>query len=130
MNPADLPLVYACSGCSSAAQMANDMALRLTREGLAEMSCIAGVGGQVPALVRVALSGRPILALDGCRLACVASCLQGVGVRADAQVQLAEWGVMKRKHCDYDPAQAESLWPKVCATARQLKHRATDRSED
>jgi len=28
----ELPLVYSCSGCSSAAQMANDLAVRLDRE--------------------------------------------------------------------------------------------------
>jgi len=44
MKP-DLPLVYSCSGCSSAAQLANQLAIRLDREGLAETSCIAGVGG-------------------------------------------------------------------------------------
>mgnify|MGYP000305313313 CR=1 FL=1 len=58
----NLPLVYSCSGCSSAAQMANHVALRLDREGEAEMSCIAGVGGNVPHLVNIARSGRPILA--------------------------------------------------------------------
>lgn len=42
-----LPLVYACSGCSNVAQLANDLALRLDRARLAEMSCIAGVGGDV-----------------------------------------------------------------------------------
>ncbi|WP_258292173.1 putative zinc-binding protein, partial [Escherichia marmotae] len=30
------PLVYSCSGCSSAAQMANHLALRLDRAGQAE----------------------------------------------------------------------------------------------
>src|SRR5690606_2179578 len=60
------PLVYSCSGCSSAAQMANQLALWLDREGAAEMSCIAGVGGGVTGLVRTAQAGRPILALDGC----------------------------------------------------------------
>ena len=45
-----LPLVYSCSGCSSAAQMANHLALRLDRAGAAEMSCIAGVGGGVAAV--------------------------------------------------------------------------------
>lgn len=35
-----LPLVYSCSGCSSAAQMANCLALELDRKGVAEMSCI------------------------------------------------------------------------------------------
>ena len=39
------PLVYSCSGCSSATQMANHIAVKLDRQGEAEMSCIAGVGG-------------------------------------------------------------------------------------
>ena len=72
------PLVYSCSGCSSAAQMANALAVRLDRDGTAEMSCIAGVGGAVIGLVKTAQSGRPILALDGCVLACAAACLMAV----------------------------------------------------
>jgi uncharacterized metal-binding protein len=39
------PLIYSCSGCSSAAQMANYMAIQIDRKGIADMSCIAGVGG-------------------------------------------------------------------------------------
>ena len=46
-NGLAFPLVYSCSGCSSAAQMANYLALQLDRQGEAEMSCIAGVGGNV-----------------------------------------------------------------------------------
>ncbi|MBS3959615.1 MAG: hypothetical protein KGZ52_09465, partial [Xanthomonadaceae bacterium] len=42
MKRSDLPLVYSCSGCSSAAQLANRLALMLDRDGEAEMSCIAG----------------------------------------------------------------------------------------
>src|SRR3990167_1039811 len=76
----DLPLVYSCSGCSSVAQLANRLALELDREQVAEMSCIAGVGGGVPALVKKALSGRRIIALDGCALRCVHSCLARVNV--------------------------------------------------
>ena len=63
--PAPTPIVYSCSGCSSAAQLANHVALRLDRCGAAEMSCIAGVGGDVPHLMKTARSGRPIIALDG-----------------------------------------------------------------
>ncbi|HAQ85985.1 MAG TPA: zinc-binding protein, partial [Pseudomonas sp.] len=47
MSKPRLPLVYACSGCSNVAQLANTLAVRLDRAGLAEMSCIAGVGGRV-----------------------------------------------------------------------------------
>ena len=105
-----LPLVYACSGCSSAAQMANDLALRLDRSDLAEMSCIAGVGGDVKPLVRTALSGRPILALDGCRLNCVKSTLARHGVEPARHVMLAEHGVRKTLHADYDAEEADRVY--------------------
>lgn len=66
MEETKAPLVYSCSGCSNVAQGANRLAVRLDREGLAEMSCIAGVGAGVFPIVRIAKSGRPILAIDGC----------------------------------------------------------------
>lgn len=104
------PLVYSCSGCSSAAQMANHLALRLDRDGAAEMSCIAGVGGGVTGLVRTAQSGRPILALDGCALRCVEACLARAGVIADRHVMLADHGVRKRKHADFDENEAATVY--------------------
>ena len=78
-----LPLVYACSGCSSAAQLANHVAVRLDRSGVAEMSCIAGVGGDVPSLLKTVRSGRSIIALDGCPLVCVKSSLARHGIAPD-----------------------------------------------
>lgn len=51
-NHNELPLVYSCSGCSSIAQLANQVAVQLDREQVAEMSCIAGVGGGVKSLVK------------------------------------------------------------------------------
>jgi uncharacterized metal-binding protein len=93
MSP-ETPLVYSCSGCSSAAQMANHLALRLDRDGAAEMSCIAGVGGGVPGLVRTARGGRRILALDGCVLACARACLASVGLVPVRHLVLGHYGVM------------------------------------
>lgn len=108
------PLVYSCSGCSSAAQMTNELATRLNREGIAEMSCIAGVGGGVKSLVRKAQSGRRILAIDGCKLQCVKACLSRAGVTADEHIVLGDHGVKKRYNQSFDPDEAE----KVYATAR------------
>jgi len=105
-----LPLVYSCSGCSSAAQMANHVAVRLDRSGMAEMSCIAGVGGNVPHLVRIARSGRPILALDGCPLECVRSCLAQRGIEPSRHLLLHEHGVKKRQHDDFDAGQAQQVY--------------------
>ncbi len=122
-----LPLVYSCSGCSSAAQMANHLALQLDRAGAAEMSCIAGVGGGVAGLVRTARSKRPILALDGCVLTCVSACLANAGVVADAHLVLSDYGVKKRKHADFDGAEAAVLYrEQVLPAAQALAGRNDD----
>lgn len=112
------PLVYSCSGCSSAAQLANHVALQLDRRGVAEMSCIAGVGGDVPHLLKTARSGRPIIALDGCPLVCTKSVLARHGIGVDRHYQLHEYGVKKRVHEDFDPAQAAEVLARVEADQR------------
>jgi uncharacterized metal-binding protein len=114
------PLVYACSGCSSAAQLANHVAVRLDRSGIAEMSCIAGVGGDVPSLVKLASSGRPIIALDGCQLACARHCLLRHGIQPSQHHELQLYGVRKRLHQDFDPDQAELVLLRVRAGIQQL----------
>ena len=100
--------------------MANQLALQLDRAGLAEMSCIAGVGGGVEGLVRTARSGRRIVALDGCVLHCVQACLAQAGVEPDVHLTLSEYGVKKRKHSDFDPDEArrvliEQVEPRIAA---------------
>lgn len=115
------PLVYSCSGCSSSAQMANHLAIQLDRDGLAEMSCIAGVGGGVLSLVNMARSGRPILALDGCALSCARACLQQAGVEPTTHVLLNAFGVKKRKHVDFEADEAERIYAdEVAPAARAL----------
>jgi uncharacterized metal-binding protein len=115
-----LPLVYSCSGCSSAAQAANYIALKLDREGDAEMSCIAGVGGNVPHLVNIAGSGRPIIAIDGCPLACALHCLSERGLSADLHLLLHEHGVKKQYHAEFDHAHADLITDDIAVKARQL----------
>lgn len=112
---ASFPLVYSCSGCSSAAQMANHVALALDRMGSAEMSCIAGVGGDVPSLVKLARSGRPVLVIDGCPLVCAKSCLARHGIEPDKHWQLGEHGIRKRYHAGFEPAEAEAMVARIAA---------------
>lgn len=116
-----LALVYACSGCSSAAQLANHVAVQLDRRGVAEMSCIAGVGGDVPQLVKVATSGRPVVVLDGCALTCASNCLARHGVSADRHYQLQEFGVRKKLHADFDPLQAQRVFEQVRGDLQEIE---------
>lgn len=103
------PVIYSCSGCSSAAQMANYIAIRIDRKEIAEMSCIVGVGGNVKSLVKTAKAGRKIIAIDGCPLACSKACLSNHGIQADLHVELTQHGVKKVKHVDFDMEQANKM---------------------
>lgn len=108
-NFQQIPLVYSCSGCSSAAQMANYIAIKLDRLQIAEMSCIAGVGGNVKKLVKTAKSGRKIIAIDGCPLACSKACLSNHSLEAEVHIDLSKFGVSKNQHEDFDKERAEEL---------------------
>lgn len=120
MDQATKPLIYSCSGCSSAAQMANYIAVATDRTGDAEMSCIAGVGGNVKKLVKTASSGRKIVVLDGCPLACAKACLSNHGIAPSVHIELSKLGVKKVQHGDFDPAQAQDILVSVLNIIREI----------
>jgi uncharacterized metal-binding protein len=97
--------------------MANHLALTLYHEGRAEMSCIAGLGGDVPSLVRTAKKaaedGRPIVAIDGCALACVQHTLERHGITATVCHELQQYEVRKIKGQDFDPDEANEVLEQV-----------------
>lgn len=115
MSRAQPPLIYSCSGCSNVAQLANTLAVRLDRAGLAEMSCIAGVGGDVKTLVKKAQSARPMLVIDGCNLHCAKACLARHHVQADVHITLSDFGLRKRYGEDCSPAEADALFAELSA---------------
>ncbi|WP_196138726.1 putative zinc-binding protein [Aliikangiella sp. G2MR2-5] len=94
------PIVYACSGCSNLALMANDIALNMNRDGIAEMSCISGVIGKVAPIMKIAESGRPIIAIDGCSLSCTKACIDASGLELALHIDLSSFGLEKRSNQD------------------------------
>lgn len=104
--------------------MANDLALRMGDDGVAQMSCIAGVGGDVPSLVKLATSGRDIIAIDGCPLACARSCLARHSVTPNHHVVLSDLDVRKRAGA-YDPAQFETVLAGIVEQLRLVPTGAT-----
>ena len=108
-DKANLPLVYCCSGCSNTAQMANYVALQLDKRGLAEMSGSAGVAAGIPSLLKIARSGRPVIVLDGCPIACAKKSLAQHGITPDDYLQLSSYGVKKRYYLEVDLDKAEMI---------------------
>ena len=88
-------VVYACSGCSDAGELADRIARQLTREGAAEMSCLAGIGGRVKPLVNRANSAERILAIDGCPLNCTRHTLELAGFKHFDHFELHKIGLRK-----------------------------------
>lgn len=92
----DKPIVYSCSGCSNLAQMAHNISLTLDSDGIAQMSCVAGVIANIEPLMALAKSGRPIIALDGCQLACTKTCLAKSDIKIDHYFTISDLGFDKR----------------------------------
>lgn len=119
------PVVYACSGCSDAGELADRIARRLTREGAAEMSCLAGIGGRVKPLVNKAAGADHILAIDGCPLNCTRHTLELAGFKDFDHLELHKLG-MKKNAC---PVTDERIAAGVDA-AKQLLSQSVDAKQE
>jgi uncharacterized metal-binding protein len=114
-------VVYACSGCSDAGELADRIARRLTREGVAEMSCLAGIGGRVKPLVNRAASAERILAIDGCPLNCTRHTLELAGFKNFEHLELQTLG-LKKNSC---PVTEERIAQGVDAAKQILSNTQT-----
>lgn len=96
MDPMLKPVVFACSGCSPAGQLANQLALELDRRGIAEMSCLAGLGAEKPLFMKLA-ARRPVWIIDGCPI----ECGEGVSAKVDRpmvlHLRLHDLGIKKKE---------------------------------
>jgi uncharacterized metal-binding protein len=109
-------VVYACSGCSDAGELADRIARRLAREDAAEMSCLAGIGGRVKTLVNRAAAAERILAIDGCPLNCARHTLELAGFKNFDHLELHKLG-MRKNSC---PVTEERIAAGVAAAKKTL----------
>lgn len=95
-TPSATPLVFACSGCSFAGKLADDMARHLDLSGDAEMSCLAGIGAKRPGFL-AKLHSREVWVIDGCPIECGRGVFEqaGQGGAITRHIRLHEHGVKK-----------------------------------
>lgn len=114
MSKKAIPVVYACSGCSNAGQMANVFAARLDRALWAEMGCLAGVAGNVPEQMKnvcqAIKEGRPIWSIDGCACRCAEACLKQRDITPQHALVLTDYGYVSKKHMDVSPVEADRIF--------------------
>lgn len=102
------PIVYSCSGCSDAGELADKVARELNKRGLCEMSCLAGVGGRVKPLLLKAQRAQDIVVIDGCPLNCARHTLLNAGVTKFQHIALHTLG-QRKGNCPVTLDRVESV---------------------
>lgn len=122
-----LPLVFACSGCSLAGHLAYDVGQEFNRRGIAEMSCLAGVGAAKPHFLKQ-LRGREVWIVYGCSIECGLGIFAQVRRQADVHIRLHELGVKKNSGAPTGWGMERLLddATKQVSEQRALKRRLTD----
>lgn len=125
MNPSESktptkPIIYSCSGCSDAGELADRVARSLSARGVGEMSCLAGVAGRVKPLLQKAQKAEGIIVIDGCPLNCARHTLLNAGIGNFTHVQLQHFG-HRKGNC---PVTAERLEQAAASIEEFLSQKA------
>jgi uncharacterized metal-binding protein len=88
-------LIFSCSGSADVGAVADQTARKLTRDGIGNMFCLAGIGGRVSGMMKTTEAAQAILAIDGCPVSCAKKCLEVAGFTGFKHLQLADIGMTK-----------------------------------
>lgn len=105
--------LYACAGGSNVGQMANKVAIELTKKGKGMIMCTVGIGGDVPGIIKSAEGTDEIIAIDGCALVCAKKSLERAGFTVDKHVILSELGMKKNKELDLNEKEVNEIMVKA-----------------
>lgn len=88
-------VIYACSGCSDAGELADRTARVLSQQKRGDVSYLAGIRGRVKSLMMKAEKAAHIVAIDGCRLNCARHTLEHAGFQTMHHLELHKLGLHK-----------------------------------
>ena len=88
-------LVFSCSGAADVGHISDLAARKITREGVGQMFCLAGIGGRVSGIMATTQAAAAILAIDGCPLDCARKTLEEAGFEQFEHLRLADLGMEK-----------------------------------
>jgi uncharacterized metal-binding protein len=105
--------LYACSGGSNVGQMANIVAVELTKKGKGKIMCTVGIGGNVPGIIKSTEGTDKIVAIDGCSLVCAKKSLERAGFTIDKSIVITELGMKKGGKLDLEETEVNEIMAKV-----------------
>jgi uncharacterized metal-binding protein len=108
-------LIFACCGGSDLGEIADKTARKLTKDGVGQMFCTAGLGGRVGKVMKTTESAEKILAIDGCPFNCTKNSLLNAGFNKFSHLQITDLGFVKGS----SPATEENV-NKAAAKAKEI----------
>ena len=114
-------VVFSCSGGSNCGQIANQVAVHLTEEGVGTLFCLAGIGAHIPGMIESARSAKRIVAIDGCSVECAKKTLEHAGLVITEYIDITKEGIAKNK--DFKLSQQDILFIVKRAKQELLKER-------
>lgn len=97
-------LIFACSGGADVGHLSDQAARKMMENGFGKMFCLAGIGGDVEAILKTTRGADKILAIDGCPVDCAKKSLERVGIKDYTHFRLTELGFDKGKTTINDTA--------------------------
>jgi uncharacterized metal-binding protein len=105
--------IFACSGASNVGQIANKIAVELTKQEVGKMMCTVGIGGRIGGLMKSAEGSERLIAIDGCPLNCTKETLELAGFTPDRHIVISELGIKKNKDLDLKDEEIKEAMDKV-----------------
>lgn len=105
--------LYACAGGSNVGQMANKVAVELTKQGKGKIMCTVGIGGDVPGIIKSTEGTDEIIAIDGCALVCAKKTLERAGFTVDKSIVITELGMKKGGKLDLEETEVNEIMTKA-----------------
>lgn len=95
-------LIFPCSGAADVGEISDLASRALTKNGAGKMFCLAGIGGQVPGIVKTAKAAAKILIIDGCSIECARLCFEQAGISDYEHMVITDMGLEKGKSIPSD----------------------------
>jgi len=86
-------------------QFTNEVAKKLSIDGLAEFFCVTGVGARISGMIESVRGARKVLVLDGCSAQCAKKCADQAGISGYSYLVVTDLGI--EKNHDFSLAQAD-----------------------
>lgn len=94
-QPPKPPIIFTCSGAADTGGLADAASRSLSRQGVARMYCLAGVGARVEQIMADMAEAERLVSVDGCSNDCSRKVLEAAGFQPAIHLRITDLGMPK-----------------------------------